>query len=183
MLWRFLHLYSSSPRQRSTTSSSRHLTPTWFSPPCRTPICSSIAVDPVYLLQELQLVGMSILLILLSSGLGCYILTPLRDRHPHRSTLSQKRLLLATSPCLVPAHMPCCVTNLGPHESCAPYLHNCDTCARKTTRVNSDTILKQIMIPKLEILGLSYKGKRVRISSFAILVRFMPCASHFLYLN
>jgi hypothetical protein len=35
--------------------------------------------------KKLQLVGMNILLIMLSPGLGCYILTPLRDRRPRRS--------------------------------------------------------------------------------------------------
>src|SRR6185369_8824123 len=35
--------------------------------------------------KKLQLVGMSILLILLSPGSECHILTPLRDRHPRRS--------------------------------------------------------------------------------------------------
>ena len=47
--------------------------------------------------KKLQLVGMSILLILLSSRSGCHILTPLRDRRPRRSIPSQKRPLLATS--------------------------------------------------------------------------------------
>jgi hypothetical protein len=40
--------------------------------------------------KKLQLVGMSILLILLSLGPGCYILTPLRDRRPRRSIPSQE---------------------------------------------------------------------------------------------
>ena len=47
--------------------------------------------------KKLQLVGMSILLILLSPGLGCHMLTPLRDRRPRRSIPSQERPLLATS--------------------------------------------------------------------------------------
>src|SRR6185437_11123641 len=47
--------------------------------------------------KKLQLVGMSILLILLSPGPGCHILTPLRDRRPRRSIPSQERPLLATS--------------------------------------------------------------------------------------
>jgi hypothetical protein len=91
--------------------------------------------------KKLQLVGMSILLIMLSSGLGCYILTPLRDRHPRRSIPSQERPLLAMSVCLVPTHVPCYVTTLGPHQPCAPCLRNCDTRARETARVGSDTIL------------------------------------------
>jgi hypothetical protein len=48
---------------------------------------------------------------------------------------------LATSVCPVPAHMPCCVTTLGPHQPCAPCLRNCDTRAHETARVGSDTIL------------------------------------------
>ena len=64
--------------------------------------------------KKLQLVGMSILLILLSPGPGCYILTPLRDQCPRRSIPSQERPLLATSVCLVPVHVPCYVTTLGP---------------------------------------------------------------------
>jgi hypothetical protein len=55
--------------------------------------------------KKLQLVGMSILLILLSPGPGCYILTPLRDRRPRRPIPSQERPLLVTSVCLVPAHV------------------------------------------------------------------------------
>ena len=47
--------------------------------------------------KKLQLVGMSILLILLSPEPGCHILTPLRDRRPRRSIPSQERPLLATS--------------------------------------------------------------------------------------
>src|SRR6185312_4764102 len=47
--------------------------------------------------KKLQLVGMSILLILLSPGPGCHMLTPLRDRRPRRSIPSQERPLLATS--------------------------------------------------------------------------------------
>ena len=47
--------------------------------------------------KKLQLVGMSILLILLSPGPGCHMLTPLRDRRPRRSIPSQERSLLATS--------------------------------------------------------------------------------------
>jgi hypothetical protein len=35
--------------------------------------------------KKLQLIDMSILLILLSPRPGCYILTPIRDRHPRRS--------------------------------------------------------------------------------------------------
>ena len=49
--------------------------------------------------KKLQLIGMSILLILLSPRPGCYILTPLRDRRPRRSTPSQERPLLPTSVC------------------------------------------------------------------------------------
>ena len=75
--------------------------------------------------KKLQLVGMSIILILLSLGPGYYILTPLRDRRPRRSIPSQERPLLATSVCPVPAHVPCCVTTLGPHQPCAPCLRNC----------------------------------------------------------
>ena len=73
----------------------------------------------------------------------CYILTPLRDRRPHRSTPSQERPLLATSVHPVPAHVPFCVTTLGPHQPCSPCLGNCDTRARETTRVGFDTILSQ----------------------------------------
>jgi hypothetical protein len=51
---------------------------------------------------------------LVKPRLGCYILTPLRDQRPRRSIPSQERPLLATSVCLVPAHVPCCVTTLGP---------------------------------------------------------------------
>jgi hypothetical protein len=91
--------------------------------------------------KKLQLIGMSILLILLSPEPGCYILTPLRDRRPRRSIPSQKRPLLATSVCPVPAHVSCCVTTLGPHQPCAPCLRNYDTRARETVRVGSDTIL------------------------------------------
>ena len=91
--------------------------------------------------KKLQLVGMSILLILLSSGPGYYILTPLGDRHPRRSILSQERPLLATSVCPVPAYVPCCVTTLGPPQPCASCLRNYDTRACETTRVSSDTIL------------------------------------------
>ena len=47
--------------------------------------------------KKLQLVGMSILLILLSPMSRCHILTPLRDRRPRRSIPSQKRPLLAMS--------------------------------------------------------------------------------------
>ena len=61
--------------------------------------------------KKLQLVGMNILLILLSPGPGCHILTPLRDRCPHRSIPSQERPLLATShtsssssPCATSVH-------------------------------------------------------------------------------
>ena len=64
--------------------------------------------------KKLQLICMSILLILLSPRLGCYILTPLGDRRPRRSTLGQEHPLLATSVCPVPAHVPCYVTTLGP---------------------------------------------------------------------
>ena len=64
--------------------------------------------------KKLQLVGTSILLILLSPEPGCYILTPLGDRRPRRSTPGQERPLLATSVCPVPAHVPYCVTTLGP---------------------------------------------------------------------
>ena len=64
--------------------------------------------------KKLQLIGMSILLILLSPGPGCYILTLLGDRRPRRSIPGQERPLLATSVCPVPAHVPCCVTTLGP---------------------------------------------------------------------
>jgi hypothetical protein len=84
---------------------------------------------------------MSILLIMLNPGSGCYILTPLRDRHPRPSIPSQERPLLAMSVCLVPAHVPCCVATLGLHQPCAPCLRNCDTRARETMRVGSDTIL------------------------------------------
>jgi hypothetical protein len=91
--------------------------------------------------KKLQLVSMSNLIIMLSLGPGCYILTPLRDRRPHRSIPSQERPLLATSMCPVPAHVPCCVTTLGPLQSCTPCLRNCDTRARETTRVDSNTIL------------------------------------------
>jgi hypothetical protein len=91
--------------------------------------------------KKLQLIGMSILLILLSPGLGYYILTPLRDRRPRRSIPSQERPLLATSMCPVPAHVPYCVTTLGSHQSCAPCLRNYDTRARETVRVGSDIIL------------------------------------------
>ena len=54
--------------------------------------------------KKLQLVGTSILLILLSPEPGCYILTPLGDRRPRRSIPGQERPLLATSVCPVPAH-------------------------------------------------------------------------------
>ena len=91
--------------------------------------------------KKLQLVGTSILLILLSPEPGCYILTPLRDRRPRRSIPSQERPLLATSVCLVPAHVPCCVTTPDPHQPCAPCLRNYDTRARETARVGSDTML------------------------------------------
>jgi hypothetical protein len=91
--------------------------------------------------KKLQLVGMIILLFLLSPGPGCYILTPLRDRSPRWSVPSQERPLLAMSMCLVPAHVPYCVTTLGPLQPCAPCLLNCDTRARETARVGSDTIL------------------------------------------
>ena len=91
--------------------------------------------------KKLQLVGMSILLILLSPGPRCYILTPLRDRRPRRSIPSQERPLLATSVCPVPAHVPCYVTILGPLQPCAPCLHNYDTRACETVRVGSNTIL------------------------------------------
>ena len=74
--------------------------------------------------KKSQLVGTSILLILLSPELGCYILTPLGDRRPRRSTPGQERPLLATSVCPVPAHVPCWVTTLGPHQPCAPCLRN-----------------------------------------------------------
>ena len=47
--------------------------------------------------KKLQLVGMSILLILLSPGPGCHMLTPLRDRRPRRSIPSQEHPFLATS--------------------------------------------------------------------------------------
>jgi hypothetical protein len=88
--------------------------------------------------KKLQLVGMSILLI---PRPGYYILTPLRDRRPHRSILSQERPLLALFMCLMPAHVPCCVTTLGPLQPYTPCLCNCNTCAHKTVRVGSDTIL------------------------------------------
>ena len=91
--------------------------------------------------KKLQLVGMSILLILLSPGPRCYILTPLRDRRPRWSIPSQERPLLAISVYPVPAHVPCCVTTLGPLQPCTPCLRNYDTCACETTRVGSDTIL------------------------------------------
>ena len=91
--------------------------------------------------KKLQLIGMSILLILLSPGPGCYILTPLRDRRPRRSIPSQERPLLATSVCPEPTHVPCCVTTPDPHQPCAPCLRNYDTRARETARVGSDTIL------------------------------------------
>ena len=89
--------------------------------------------------KKFQLVGTSILLILLSSRMGCYILTPLGDRRPRRSTLGQERPLLAMSVCLVPAHVPCWVTTLGPHQPCAT-----DTRARETVRVGFDTILYEM---------------------------------------
>jgi hypothetical protein len=73
--------------------------------------------------KKLQLVDMSILLILLSPGPGCYILTPLRDQHPRRSIPSQESPLLATSVCPVPAHVPYCVTTLGPLQPCATATH------------------------------------------------------------
>ena len=82
--------------------------------------------------KKLQLIGMSILLILLSPRLGCYILTPLRDRRPRRSIPSQEHPLLATSMCPVPAHV---------LQPCAPCMHNYDTRACKTARVGFDTIL------------------------------------------
>ena len=88
--------------------------------------------------KKLQLVGTSILL---SPEPGCYILTPLGDRRPRRSTLGQERPLLATSMCPVPAHVPCCVTTPDPHQPCAPCLRNYDRRARETVRVGSDTIL------------------------------------------
>ena len=91
--------------------------------------------------KKLQLVGTSILLILLSPEPGCYILTPLRDRRPRRSIPSQERPLLATSVCPEPAHVPCCVTTPDPHQPCAPCMRNCDTRARETARVGSDTIM------------------------------------------
>jgi hypothetical protein len=65
--------------------------------------------------KKLQLIGMSILLILLSPGPECYILTPLRDRRPRRSIPSQERPLLATSVCPDPAHVPCCMTTPDLH--------------------------------------------------------------------
>ena len=91
--------------------------------------------------KKLQLIGMSILLILLSPEPRCYNLTPLRDRRPRRSIPGQERPLLATSVCPMPAHMPCCVTTPDPHQPCALCLRNCDTRARETARVGSDTIL------------------------------------------
>jgi hypothetical protein len=71
----------------------------------------------------------------------CYILTPLRDRHPRQSTSSQECPLLATSVHLVPAHVTCCVTTLGSHQPCTPCLRNCDTHAHDTASVTSDTIM------------------------------------------
>jgi hypothetical protein len=91
--------------------------------------------------KKLQLVGMSILLIMLSPGPECYILTPLRDRRPRQSIPSQKRPLLATFVCLVPAHVPYCVITLGPHQPYAPCLRNCVTRAYETMRVGFHTIL------------------------------------------
>ena len=59
--------------------------------------------------KKLQLVGISILLILLSLGPRCHMLTPLRDRRPRRSILSQERPLLATS-CTSSASSPCAMS-------------------------------------------------------------------------
>ena len=91
---------------------------------------------------------MSILLILLSPGPGCYILTPLRDRRPRRSIPSQERPLLATSVCPEPAHVSCCVTTTDPHQPCAPCLRNYDTRARETARVGSGlNRINRILVP------------------------------------
>ena len=58
--------------------------------------------------KKLQLVGMSILLILLSPGPRCHMLTPLRDRRPRRS-IPQARNVLSW-PCPIrpvpTAHVP-----------------------------------------------------------------------------
>jgi hypothetical protein len=56
--------------------------------------------------KKLQLVDMSILLILLSPRSGCHTLTPLKDRHPHRSTPVQELPLLDTPMHPVPTHVP-----------------------------------------------------------------------------
>ena len=61
--------------------------------------------------KKLQLIGMSILYIILSPEPGCHILTPLRDRCHRRSIPSQERPLLATS-CTSSASSPCATSVL-----------------------------------------------------------------------
>ena len=79
--------------------------------------------------KKLQLVGMSILLILLSPGPGCHMLTPLRDRRPRRSIPSQERPLLATSH-TSSANGPC-VTSMRP----GPTIHVLRPCVQCQRRI------------------------------------------------
>ena len=76
----------------------------------------------------MQLVGIYILLILLSPGLGCHMLTPLRDRHPRRSIPSQERPLLATSR-TSSASSPC-ATSVCPVPT-VPVSRPCVQCQRR----------------------------------------------------
>ena len=78
--------------------------------------------------KKLQLVGMSILLILLSPGPGCHMLTPLRDRRPRRSIPSQERPLLATSR-TSSASSPC-ATSVRPVPT-VPVPRPCVQCQRR----------------------------------------------------
>ena len=78
--------------------------------------------------KKLQLIGMSILLILLSPGPGCHMLTPLRDRRPRRSIPSQERPLLATSR-TSSASSPC-ATSVRPVPT-VPVPRPCVQCQRR----------------------------------------------------
>ena len=71
---------------------------------------------------------MSILLILLSSGSRCHILTPFRDRRPRRSIPSQERPLLATSR-TSSANDPC-ATSVRPVPT-VPVRRPCVQCQRR----------------------------------------------------